>query len=286
MKKYTLLLLLLSSFFIQCDKSPKENTKDKIDLQKGLTPQDSIKRTLVWSDEFDRDGLPDEEKWSYSEGDGCPNLCGWGNNEKQYYTKERLENTRIENGILIIETKKDTIEGKETYSSAKLSTKGKGDWKYGQMEIRAKLPSGRGTWPAIWMLPSQNVYGKWPNSGEIDIMEHVGYDPDSIFGTVHTGAYNHMKGTHKGARTGRSDAESAFHIYKIEWTADQIDFYVDDEAYFSFRNEKATSKEWPFDQDFYLIINLAIGGSWGGIKGLDETIFPQKMEIDYVRVYQ
>lgn len=281
MTKYSL-LLVLSCFFIQCNPSSQTKAKDR--TQVGVTVQEPIERTLVWSDEFDKNGLPDAQKWSYVEGDGCPNLCGWGNKEKQFYTKNRLNNARIEDGKLIIEAKKDDF-GKK-YTSAKLVSKGKGDWKYGRMEIRAKLPSGRGTWPAIWMMPSENTYGNWPRSGEIDIMEHVGHDPHKVFGTVHTGAYNHGIGTHKGGERVQKDAENVFHVYKVEWTVDQIDFYVDDQAYFSFRNEQATSEEWPFDQKFYMILNLAIGGSWGGIKGVDDTIFPQRMEVDYVRVYQ
>jgi len=148
---------------------------------------------LVWSDEFSRDGQPDPSKWSYDVGGH-----GWGNNELQYYAESRLKNARVENGNLIIEAHKESVQGSQ-YSSARLVTKGKGEWTYGRIEVRAKLPSGRGTWPAIWMLASQNSYGDgyWPDNGEIDIMEHVGFDPDVIHASVHTLAYNHTIGTQR-----------------------------------------------------------------------------------------
>ncbi len=240
---------------------------------------------LVWSDEFDYEGLPDDNKWSYDIGNGCPNICGWGNNELEYYTESKLENARVENGHLIIEAHKEQVKYNK-YSSARLVSKGKGDWTYGKIEVRSKNPSGRGTWPAIWMLPTENVYGGWPRSGEIDIMEHVGYVPDSIYGTVHTLAYNHGIKTQKGGQLAIADSESEFHIYMIEWTEEKIDFYIDEKKYFTFANEEKSSKEWPFDQAFHLILNIAVGGNWGGALGVDDTIWPQRMEVDYVRVYQ
>ena len=247
--------------------------------------QDLDSYKLVWSDEFDRDGHPDTSKWSYDVGNGCPRICGWGNNEKEYYTDNDLDNARVENGHLIIEAKNEPIHGYD-YSSARLVTKGKGDWTYGRVEVRSKNPSGTGTWPAIWMLPSENTYGHWPSSGEIDIMEHVGYVPDTIYGTVHTKAYNHNIGTQKGGMLAVGDSESDFHVYSIEWTSEKIDFLIDESIYFSFKNEGLTSKEWPFDQSFHLILNLAVGGNWGGLHGIDDSIWPQRMEVDYVRVYQ
>ena len=148
------------------------------------------------------------------------------------------------------------------------------------------MPKGRGLWPAIWMLPTDWKYGDWPVSGEIDIMEHVGYLPDSVFGTVHTGAYNHSIGTQKGAETFRTDLSEAFHVYVLDWDENEIRIYIDDELYFTFKNEKKTHKEWPFDQRFHLLMNIAVGGNWGGTMGIDESVFPQTMEVDYVRVYQ
>lgn len=239
---------------------------------------------LVWSDEFDNEGLPDNTKWGYDEGNGCPRICGWGNNELEYYTVDKLKNARVEDGKLIIEAHKERILY-NNYSSARLVSKGKGDWTYGRLEIRSKNPSGRGTWPAVWMLPTENKYGQWPGSGEIDIMEHVGYEVDTVFGTVHTMAYNHGIRTQKGGGMA-VNSEEEFHVYSIEWTADKIDFYIDSERYFTFENEKVSSKEWPFDQPFHIILNLAVGGNWGGAQGVDDSIWPQRMEVDYVRVYQ
>lgn len=240
---------------------------------------------LVWSDEFDGEGLPDPTRWSYDAGDGCPDRCGWGNNELQYYTVERRRNARLENGRLIIEAHREAYESRD-FTSARLVTKEKGDWRYGRVEVRAKLPSGRGTWPAIWMLPTDRAYGGWPVSGEIDIMEHVGYAPDTIYGTVHTEAFNHTKGTQKGGTIAVSDCESEFHVYAVEWSAEKIDFLVDDWRYFTFEQEGNGYEGWPFDKRFHLILNIAVGGNWGGSQGVDDSIWPQRMEVDYVRVYQ
>ena len=239
----------------------------------------------VWADEFNYTGLPDSSKWDYDEGDGCPHVCGWGNNELQFYTRNRKENARVENGHLVIEAHKENYLNRD-YSSARLVSRQKGDWRFGKIEVKAKLPSGVGTWPAIWMLPTDWKYGGWPASGEIDIMEHVGYAPDTIFGTVHTQAFNHMYGTHKSDHIFMPDAESAFHVYSIEWDEEEIRFYVDDKQYFQFVNSGKNTEEWPFDQRFYLIMNIAVGGNWGGKKGVDEEIWPQRMEVDYVRVYE
>lgn len=280
-----LLLIVISWLFVQCSNSSEE-VENKNHSGREVEQNDlSEGRELIWSDEFEIDGLPDTSKWSYDIGDGCPRICGWGNLEAQYYTENRLENARIENGHLIIEARRENM-GKRKYTSARLTTKNKGDWKYGLVEVRAKLPSGRGTWPAIWMLPTKNKYGGWPKSGEIDIMEHVGYNVDSIFGTIHTETYNHTKSTHKGKSMTVKDSETAFHTYGINWTEESIQFFVDDEIYFTFRNDEVTSDEWPFDQVFHLALNVAVGGTWGGRKGINNDIFPQKMEVDYIRVYE
>ncbi len=241
---------------------------------------------LVWSDEFDSDGLPDSTKWSYDVGNGCPNICGWGNNELEYYSEGVLKNSRVKDGKLIIEAHKEKKEDMN-YTSARLVTKSKGDWKYGRIEVKAKLPKGRGTWPAIWMLPTDMAeYGGWPRCGEIDIMEHVGYSPDSLFGTIHTKAYNHINGTQKGGSLKDKTLESNFHLYTLDWNEDRMVWYFDNMQYFEFKNEKASIDEWPFDQKFHLLLNLAVGGNWGGKHGVDESIWPQRMEVDYVRVYQ
>lgn len=237
-------------------------------------------KVMVWNDEFNYTGLPASDKWGYDVGGG-----GWGNNELQYYTNARSENARVENGNLIIEARKEQYEGME-YTSARLVTRQKGDWLYGRFEAYAKLPSGRGTWPAIWMLPTNWVYGNWPKSGEIDIMEYVGYDPGVVHGSIHTEAYNHVLGTQKTATYSVPDAETAFHLYALEWTPEKIDIYVDNNKYFTFANEHKDYKTWPFDQVFHLILNIAVGGNWGGVQGVDPNIWPQKMFVDYVRVYQ
>ncbi|WP_460975454.1 glycoside hydrolase family 16 protein [Spirosoma knui] len=239
-------------------------------------------RKLVWSDEFEGTGLPDSTKWRYDVGGS-----GWGNNELQFYTAKRPENARLENGKLIIEARKENYQGKG-YTSARLLTQGKAEWKYGRIEAFAKLPAGRGTWPAVWMLGTDIAKVGWPRGGEIDIMEHVGFDEGVVHGTVHTEAYNHGKGTQKGQQITVNDATSAYHLYAVEWTADQIDFFVDNQKYYSVQKAVLGSDvaQWPFEQPFYLILNLAVGGNWGGQKGVDETIWPKRLEVDYVRVYQ
>jgi len=250
-----------------------------------ISCESTSERKLVWSDEFNVNGTPDSVKWGYDLGDGCPDNCGWGNNELQYYTSD-AKNVRIEGGYLIVEAHQDSVGGKG-FASAKIVSRGKGDWLYGRLEIKARLPRGKGTWPAIWMLPTDWKYGGWPASGEIDIMEHVGYDPGIIHGTIHTEAYNHIKGTQKEGKITIPDAQEAFHVYTVDWEADRMDFYVDDKLYHTVeRDPKDDYKGWPFDQRFYLIMNMAVGGNWGGAQGIDPDIWPQRMEIDYVRVYQ
>ncbi len=242
---------------------------------------------LIWSDEFDYKGPPDPAKWSYDVGGH-----GWGNQELQYYTARRKQNARVENGRLIIEARQDGWHG-HRYTSARLISKGKGDWLYGRFEVSAKLPSGRGTWPAIWMLPSQRSYGEggWPDNGEIDIMEHVGFDPDVVHASIHTRAFYHSIGTQKTAKIKVPTARTGFNVYAMEWSAQEIRTYVNDQHYFTFTNTQLNDpmkdfKQWPFDKPFHLILNIAIGGTWGGSQGVDPSIWPQRMEVDYVRVYK
>lgn len=250
-------------------------------LQKSVSPSE---RRLVWSDEFNESGLPDSTKWGYDYGTGCPQLCGWGNNELEFYAARRPENARVENGLLLIEAHREKWQDKD-YTSARLVSKHKGDWVYGRIEARLKCPSGRGTWSAFWMLPTDWKYGGWPHSGEIDIMEHVGFKSDTVYATAHTATFTNNKGTENTRGFYLPDAESAFHVYAVEWRADRMDFFVDDVQYNTFLNLHKTSEEWPFDQRFHIILNLAVGGNWGGAKGVDETIWPRRMEVDYVRVY-
>jgi len=234
---------------------------------------------LVWSDEFGYTGLPDSTKWNYDVGGH-----GWGNNELQFYTKQRLENARVEKGYLTIEARKEPWEGKN-YTSARLISKEKGDWQYGKIEVRARLPKGLGTWPAIWMLGSTTPL-HWPDDGEIDIMEHVGFNQGFIHGSVHTKKYNHVIGTQRTDTIKVADCSEKFHVYAVEWNKDSVKVSVDQKTFFRFGNERSGYDAWPFDNKMHLLLNIAVGGNWGGQKGVDETIWPQKMEIDYVRVYQ
>lgn len=241
--------------------------------------QQTQEAKLLWAEEFDYLGLPDSTKWTYDVGDH-----GWGNQELQFYTKNDPKNARVENGVLILEAHRDLSRPKE-YTSARLLTRDLHSWQYGYIEVKAKLPKGRGTWPAIWMLPEENRYGGWPKNGEIDIMEHVGYDPGVVHGTVHTGAFNHMIGTQKGNQLRVPTFNDEFHTYAIDWTGDRIDFFIDGQLYFTFENSGGDHLEWPFDQPFHLILNIAVGGGWGGRQGVDTEIWPQRLEVDYVRVF-
>ncbi len=281
-------LSIISLFCFACSIASAEKPTTTNSIEKKEKPlANPNDYQLVWSDEFETKGLPDKNKWSYDVGNGCklPCGCGWGNAELQSYTKEDKDNAYIENGVLTIKAIKEQI-GTNQFSSARLVSKLKGDWIYGKIDIRAKLPSGTGTWPAIWMLPTDSPYGGWPNSGEIDIMEHVGYNQDTIFGTVHTEKYNGMIGTQVGGQMFNSSSEDTFHTYSIKWAEDKIEWFIDDKKYFEYLNERNGSQAWPFDQAFHLILNVAVGGHWGGAKGVDQNIFPQAMEVDYVRVYQ
>lgn len=238
----------------------------------------------IWCEEFDYTGLPDETKW-YIEHKGD----GFGNEELQYYTP-REENVYVENGYLRITVRKEYYLGRH-YTSGKLMSVNRGDFLYGRIEIRAKLPEGKGTWPAFWMMPTDSVYGHWPKSGEIDIMEHVGYDPNRIHGTIHTENYNHMYGTQKGNSIVVDDVFNTYHVYAIEWGPTSIKWFVDGIQYFEFKNDRTTnpnasSANWPFDQKFYVILNVAFGGTWGGARGIDPNFVESSMYVDYVRVYQ
>lgn len=210
------LLILLAPFFIACvNRTP--------DYQTIVT--DTGRWELVWNDEFDYRGFPDSTKWSF---DTEGNKWNWGNNELQHYTKNNADNAYVSDGLLTITARIDSMGGKR-YTSARLLSKGKGDWLYGRFEIRAKLPTGVGTWPAIWMLPTDNVYGGWPDSGEIDIMENVGYDPDTIVSTAHTRTYNHMLGTQTSGLIEVPTCHSGFHTYILEWEADEYRVYEGDQ---------------------------------------------------------
>jgi licheninase len=242
---------------------------------------------LLWSDEFDGQAL-DKSKWSF---DTSRNKVGWYNGELQYYSADRPENLRLRNGRLIIELRKDPEKlsklpdwGQQKYSSAKIVTKDKVAFNTGFVEVSAKLPCARGTWPAIWMMPQGSA--PWPEGGEIDILEQVGSQPNVAHATLHTALFNHVKQTGRGAETPVPTACSAFHRYQLAWTVDAITIGVDDRAYMRVRNDRPGGRgAWPFDTPFYLILNLAMGGDWAAAKGIDDAALPQRFEVDYVRVW-
>ncbi|MFT5569290.1 MAG: beta-glucanase (GH16 family) [Cyclobacteriaceae bacterium] len=231
---------------------------------------------LSWSDEFDGTEV-DRDKWNFQIGGG-----GWGNEESQYYTDG--DNSRIENGELIIEVRQETI-GTNDYTSSRMNTANKGDFLYGRVEVRAKLPSTGGTWPAIWTLPTDWIYGNWPDVGEIDIMEHSAhYDLNYVFATIHTKAYNHKDGTQFSGGKDFEDVVNTFHTYTLEWYPDRLDWYYDDIHVFTYDNPYLSLDEWPFDIPHHLLVNVAIGGGLGGEIDHD-GVWPQQMVVDYVRMY-
>ncbi|OKS89334.1 glycoside hydrolase family 16 protein [Mucilaginibacter polytrichastri] len=234
--------------------------------------------TPTWAEEFNTGSQPDTSKWGYDIGGD-----GWGNHEMEYYTNGN--NVAINNGNLIITTRKENV-GSNKYSSARLFSKGAGNFTYGRIEVRAKIPGGKGTWPAIWMLPTDNAYGAWPNSGEMDMMEHVGYDPYNIYVTMHTGAYNHTINTQKGVTINVPTAISDYHTYRIDWTPASVTAFIDDNQVMVFKNEGTGYMVWPFDKRFHLMLNVAVGGDWGGLQGVDDSSFPCTMQIDYIRIYK
>jgi len=244
-------------------------------IKPGTEPQgvDVEYTDLVWSDEFDTDGTPSASNWTYDLGAG-----GWGNNEAQTYT-DNAENASISDGTLKITAKADGSGG---YTSARLKTQGLYDFTYGRVDVRAKLPSGGGTWPAIWMLGSSYSTAGWPACGEIDIMEAIGNTPGYVQCALHTpssyGATENM------ASTTVSDASDAFHIYSVNWSPNEISFLIDDEIYYTYSPKTQDSDTWPFDASQFLILNVAMGGNLGGT--IDASFTEATMEIDYVRVYQ
>jgi beta-glucanase (GH16 family) len=257
--------------------------------------QDTRNWQVVWADEFDYQGAPDSKKWSFDE---------WParkvNDEDQTYTS-RAKNARVKDGKLIIQAHKEKFLGAE-YTSARIHSLGKGDFLYGKVDVRAKLPAGQGTWSAIWMLPSDpfryasncqtgndwqgsDDCDAWPNSGEIDIMEHVGFDMQNVHGTVHNKAYYWKNWQQRKASVEGIDVDKAYHVYSLEWTPDTITVLFDGSPYFYYKNEAEGWEAWPYDHPYHLILNLAIGGGWGRAGGpIDESLFPVQMEVDYVRI--
>ncbi len=243
--------------------------------------------SLVWNDDFNTSGtlLPDATKWGY---DTHANPTGWYNNELQYYANARLQNSRVENGALVIEAHLESTSGfadnnGQPYTSARLVTQGRASWTYGFIEVRAKIPCGQGSWPAIWMLADvPNL--QWPLDGEIDIMEHVN-DTDDIQFSVHTQQHNHAQGTQATHQNQIVVCDNSFHRYQLTWTSDQILIGMNDRNYLRYTNQGNGKSQWPFYGPQYLLLNIAVGGDWPGAPDAS-TVFPMRMEVDFVRVYQ
>ena len=231
-------------------------------------------KKLVWEEQFNAKEL-DLNNWNVELGDGCPN-CGWGNNERQLYTNE---NQKLKNGFLVITAKKED----EKYTSSRITTKGKKEFQYGYFEARAKLPVGAGIWPAFWMLGANIDTVGWPKCGEIDILEYVGKEPHTVFTSLHT--QDSHGNTINTKKTVIETIEQGFHLYAIDWNSDKIDFYVDNQLVYRFQPDNKTEAVWPYNQPFYFLVNMAIGGNFGGPE-VDDSIFPQEFKIDYIKVYQ
>ena len=253
MKKITLLLLIGFNFCF----AQKSNRK------------------LIWEENFNSTTL-DETVWNYELGNGCPNICGWGNNELQVYTKN---NHLIKEGNLVIKALKD----QNGYTSTRITTKDKKQFQYGRIEARAKLPLGLGLWPAFWMLGSNISEVGWPKCGEIDILEYVGREPNKVFTSLHT--EDSHGNTINTKKTEIKKIEEGFHLYAIDWTKDKIEFFVDNQSVYTFSPEIKNENTWPYNQPFYFIINVAVGGNFGG-HNINDAIFPQEFLIDYIKVYQ
>jgi beta-glucanase (GH16 family) len=276
---YLLGILVVSMLTLSCEK-----TEEVAGCQFPEDLENSYE--LIWSDEFDGPEI-DESKWSYDLGDGCDiGICGWGNNELQYYTNDS-ENAYISSGNLVIEARKETplYLNQYQYTSTRMVTKNKGDFRYGRVDVRARLPIGQGLWPAIWMLPTDAVYGGWPRSGEIDIMEYVGSEPDRVFGTIHYG-HDYWRYTTEGyTKEEGANFHEEFHTYTLLWNEDCITMLVDGKRISGpFSRSTTLPTTWPFDQDFHMILNVAVGGNLPG-NPTAATQFPQTMEVDYVRVF-
>lgn len=239
----------------------------------------STYQNLVWSDEFTSGTSPSSTKWAYDLGGG-----GWGNGELQTYTKDST-NVRVANGQLIIQAAYNAH--KKQYTSGRIKTLGKFNWQYGRLDVRAQLPTGVGSWPAIWMLPSGAKYGsQYLANGEIDMMEEVGADQNQIVGSAHSLAYNPSLGTTRHGVYNLLGANTAFHTYSLEWSPEYLSYQIDGVEYYRVANDHTGYQSWPYDQPYYLIMNLAVGGSWGGYKGVNNSSMPWQFKIDYVRIYQ
>ncbi|MAM19156.1 MAG: glycoside hydrolase family 16 protein [Christiangramia sp.] len=230
---------------------------------------------LIFEENFDVTEL-NTEIWNYEEGDGCPNLCGWGNNERQIYNRDYVA---VEDGKLVITAVKDG----EKYFSGRITTKDKLEFQFGEIEFRAKLATGQGIWPAVWMLGADINEVSWPASGEIDMLEYVGKEPGMLYTSLHT-PKRHADNANT-QKTKIEGIEDGFHVYKVDWNKDFIEFFVDGTSVYKFEPESYDSETYPFRKKFYLLVNMAIGGNFGGPE-VDDAIFPQKFYVDYIRVKQ
>ena len=241
---------------------------------------------LTWSDEFNTDGLPDPTLWSY---DTALNKTGWYNSELEYYSANRSENARVESGHLVIEARKEDLSsasdwGGQHYTSARLLSKK--TWTYGYSEIKAWVPCPKGAWPAAWQLPAA-PHNAWPKDGEVDIMEYVGWNPGKVYQTIHDQLYNGANGQQKGIIHDLPDVCGAWHLYQMTWTHDYIKLGIDGRNYLRYNNDGTGNyDEWPFDNPQFMILNLAVGGTFGGVGGVDDASLPWQYLVDYVRVYQ
>ena len=275
--KNLFLVFIAGSFLTNCqsETSAQENIQSTPETTSTVTTLQS-ELALVWSDEFDATTL-NLDNWTYELGDGCPNLCGWGNNELQEYTDD---NHRLEDGMLIISAKKGS---NSNYTSTRIKTKGKQEFQYGRIEARVKVPSGAGMWPAFWALGNDIETNSWPNCGEIDIVEYVGKNPGQIFTSVHTpSSYGN---TVNSMITNVPNVEEDFHNYAVEWNENFIDFFFDDTRVYTYFVQTKNQNTWPFNKPFFFILNLAVGGNFGGPVA-NNIQFPREFIIDYVRVYQ
>lgn len=268
MKKVILLGVVAGLLTVSCT---KEANNRKLKVNNGTYQ-------IVWSDEFNGTEI-DSSKWSFEIGRGDN---GWGNSELQYY---KAENSQITDGKLIITAKKEDFNG-ANYTSSRIITRGKFDFTYGKVEVRAKLPKGQGIWPAIWMLGSNIGSVGWPKCGELDIMELLGHEPNKIYGTAHGPGYSGSSGIGENYTLPSGNFNEEFHIFKTEWDNEGIKWFVDDICYHTLTKSEADSRGgWVFNNDFFILLNLAVGGAWP--KNPDSTTtFPQTMEVDYVRVWQ
>lgn len=274
LKKPIIVAVTMISCLFSFSSCKKDGNNKTVDADDPASSDPTL--TLVWSDEFNGSSI-DKTKWNFE-----VNGDGGGNGEAQYYT-DSSTNAGIMDGKLVITARKESYKGK-SYTSARMTTQYKAAFTYGRVEARIQLPTGRGMWPAFWMLSAKTPL-QWPHDGEIDIMEAVGYRPDTVFSNIHCSFVGY------GDLLPVPNYGSTYHVYATDWTADSLKFYVDNKLIVSYANAHladatAAYNQWPFEHDFFIILNVAVGGAWGGINGIDDGIFPQRMSVDWVRVYQ